>query len=84
MKNIFVLLFFFTTICFANNKSFQVGVIEQDSFFDKIQLKSGDKITQINNKKIHNINDVMNFMSDTKSIKSVFIIRDGTKQEIKL
>lgn len=84
MKKCFLILCFVSTLCFASDLGFEITDIQQNSFYSKVQLKKGDVLKKINDKSISGMNEVMEFMGNPNSVKSILVIRDGKEKTINL
>ncbi|WP_372652306.1 PDZ domain-containing protein [Halobacteriovorax sp.] len=63
----------------SESKGFLLKDISTGSIYEKLGLKSNDKITQINGKKVNNLSDVVNGMAN---VKSITVFREGKEKEL--
>ena len=82
MKKILFLLLFVCSVSFANEKGFAVKEIQPGSFYSKIGLMEGDVIKKINNKSIQSLSEMMEYMGNVDSVKTVVVVRNGKEQVI--
>ena len=84
MKKFILSFIFVLTLCMAGDSGFKVNEVQPDSFYSKISIKAGDVIKKINGNDITGLNELMGFMGNPDTVKSVVVIRDGREKIINL
>lgn len=90
-----VAILLFSTLCFSSeieetlkkaraiktkDSSFSLKEVSPGSIYEKLGIKSDDQIIKINNKKVDGMSEIMNAISNVKSITVIRNEKEKTKR----
>jgi S1-C subfamily serine protease len=84
MKLLLLATFLFSFNVFSKTSGFKVTELVPGSVYSQWSLESGDVIQKINNQDVTTLNDLMKYMGNPSSVKSLKVLRDNNEIDIKI
>lgn len=69
---------------FSATSGMKVEEVTPGSAYSQWKLQVGDVIQKINNKEVSSLNDLMKYMGEPKTVKTLNVLRDNKLMELKL
>ncbi|MDO9181659.1 MAG: PDZ domain-containing protein [Bacteriovorax sp.] len=84
MKFILLVTLLISLNVYSKTAGFKIASIKPGSSLSQLNLQSGDIIQKINNKDINSLNDLMTYMGNPKSVKSIKFLRNNKEKNVEI
>lgn len=82
MKYLLLFTLLISLNIYSKTAGFKIASVEPESSLSQLNLQSGDIIQKINNKNINSLNDLMIFIGNPKSVKSIKFLRNNKEENV--
>ena len=84
MKLLLIATFLFSLSVHSKTNGFKMTSVEPGSVYSQWSIQSGDVIQKVNNQEINSLNDLMKYMGNPSSVKTLKVLRNNEEVDIKL
>lgn len=84
MKLLLIATFLFSLSVYSKTNGFKMTSVEPGSVYSQWNIQSGDVIQKVNNQDINSLNDLMTYMGNPSSVKTLKVLRNNKEVDIKL